>query len=74
MNSWKKHPRKDLEAVLVEFAAHGWPIVNPPKYYQVLCPCGVHYRWIHLTPSNPNYGKEVLRWAQRTCPDWKGGD
>ena len=71
MGHWQRHPQKDLEAVLAEFHAHGWEIIDPPKYYTLRCPCGQHYRWLHLTPSNPNYGKQALQWAKR-CPKWDG--
>ena len=67
---WRRHPRKDMERVLREFDARGWRIVDPPKYYKVLCPCGDHMRWIHLTPSNPYYGSQALQWARSTCPLW----
>lgn len=70
---WRKHPRKELQLVLEEFDAHGWRIEDPPKYYKVSCPCGDHYRWNHLTPSNPYYGNQALRWASRTCPTCKEG-
>lgn len=73
MGYWRRHPRKDLEDVLAEFDRRRWRILDPPKYYKVLCPCGQHYRWIHLTPSNPYYGQQALRWARRVCPMW-GGD
>lgn len=69
---WKRHPRKDLERVLEEFHLRGWRIENPPKYYKVMCPCGSHYRWIHLTPSSPYYGGHALTWAKRVCPLWEG--
>ena len=62
---WKKHPRKDMEALLGEFHEADWRIYDPPTYYQVLCPCGLHKRWIHLTPSDPNYAKNALRWLYR---------
>ena len=71
MPGWRKHPRKDLEDVLREFSAHGWRIDDPPKYYRLSCPCGLHMRWLHLTPSNPNHGREALQWARRTCPLWE---
>jgi hypothetical protein len=58
---WRRHPRKDLEDVLAEFDRRRWRILDPPKYYKVMCPCGQHYRWIHLTPSNPYYGQQALR-------------
>lgn len=68
MGYWKKHPRKEFEAVLDQFHELGWRIDDPPKYYRLRCPCGLHMRWFHLTPSNPNYGVEALQWAKRTCP------
>lgn len=71
MAYWKRHPKKELQAVLEVFSAQGWTIENPPKYYKVLCPCGNHYRWIHLTPSNPYYGFQALQWARRVCPMWR---
>lgn len=65
MGYWKRHPKKDLQKVLELLHHHGYKIADPPKYYSVRCPCGEHQRQVHLTPSNPNYGKDVLRWAQR---------
>lgn len=62
---WKRHPKKELEAVLQQFADAGWRIDDPPKYYTVRCPCGDHMRWIHLTPSDRNYGKNALKWLSR---------
>jgi hypothetical protein len=72
MGYWKRHPQKDLEEVLKNFHEMGWRIIDPPTYYQVLCPCGQHYRWIHLTPSNPYYGNQALRWARRVCDQGRG--
>lgn len=73
MGYWKRHPSKDLEALLDEFHAAGWRIQDPPTYYKVLCPCGEHQRWIHLTPSNPNYGKDASRWLRRQqCGEGNG--
>lgn len=68
MGYWQRHPRKELEQVLEQFDALGWRIDDPPTYYRLRCPCGRHMRWLHLTPSNPNYGNEALQWAKRTCP------
>ena len=74
MGYWRRHPRKDLEATLQVFHEHDWEIIDSPKYYKLRCPCGLHSRWFHLTPSNPNYGREALKWAGRTCPMWKGDE
>lgn len=65
MGYWKRHPRKELEAVLQAFHEAGWRITDPPTYYTVRCPCGTHYRWIHLTPSGANYGRDALQWLKR---------
>jgi len=62
---WTRHPKKDGQRVLDEFAKAGWRIDNPPKYYRVRCPCGSHLRYIHLTPSNPQYWTEALAWLHR---------
>lgn len=74
MGYWKKHPRKELEAVLEHYHQAGWRIVGPPRYYTVKCPCGQHQRWIHLTPSGANYGKNALAWLERQpCYKDEGG-
>jgi hypothetical protein len=62
---WKRHPVKELEALLGEFHEEGCTIQDPPTYYRVACPCGDHMRWIHLTPSDPNYVKNALKWLRR---------
>ena len=67
MGYWRRHPRKDVEAVLEEFDRMGWRIVETRSYYKLLCPCGAHQRWFHLTPSGSTYGKDALHWARRTC-------
>jgi len=56
---------KELEAVLGEFHEAGWVIQKPKGYYRLLCPCGFHMRSLHLTPSDPNYAKNALRWLYR---------
>jgi len=65
MSYWRRHPKKDLQEVLVAFDRAGWVIEDPPTYYTVKCPCGDHMRQIHLTPSNPDYGQRALRWLRR---------
>jgi hypothetical protein len=69
---WKRHQKKELEAVLREFDKLGWRIEDPPKYYTVKCPCPKqHMKHVHLTPSNPNYANDVRAWLKR-C-DCSGG-
>ena len=68
MGYWRRHPRKDLEAILREFDRMGWRIIETKKYYRLQCPCGLHQRWFHLTPSGSTYGIDALHWAKRVCP------
>lgn len=72
MGYWHKHQRKDLEQVLRWFDSAGWRIESKAGYYRLYCPCGAHQRSFHLTPSNPNYGKQAIQWAKRTCSGAEG--
>jgi hypothetical protein len=47
----------------------GWRVVSQNKkgYLQVRCGCGQHYKWVHKTPSNPNYWDECARKIHRDC-------
>lgn len=65
MGRYWQRARKDVEDVLVEFDKAGWRIEDPPTYYTVKCPCGTHKRWIHLTPSDPNYLRNAVKWLHR---------
>lgn len=63
---WKRHPRKDLQMLLIEFDEEKWRIKNPPTYYKVYCPCPTkHKTMVHLTPSDPNYKKNKQAWLHR---------
>jgi hypothetical protein len=73
MGYWRKHPRKDLEEVLVIFYEAGWLIEDSGRYHRVKCPCGEHQRSIHLTPSNPDYGRQALNWLRRQACVTGGG-
>jgi hypothetical protein len=64
---WKKHQKPEGEEALQQIAELGWRIEDPPKYYTVKCPCGDHQRQVHLTPSNPYYFRQAVRWAQKVC-------
>lgn len=62
----RRHLAKDIEAVLVEAEAHGWVVLTGPKYWKLRCNCaGKHQRWVHLTPSDPNYAKSLASWLKR---------
>lgn len=63
---WKSHPRKELQALLVEFHEQGWTILDPPKYYKMRCACPAkHKTTLHLTPSNPDYELNKRKWLRR---------
>ena len=66
---WKTHPKKDLQALLFRFHKQDWTIFDPPTYYKTYCACiDKHKKMIHLTPSDPNYGKNQAKWLERqTC-------
>lgn len=65
---WPRHPVKELEAVLGEFYDAGWRIERLRKYYKAKCPCGDHMKMVHMSPSDPNYVKNMLMWLRRqTC-------
>jgi hypothetical protein len=66
---WKRHPKKELQALLYELHERGWRVEDPPKYYKVYCPCPEkHKETIHLTPSNPYYGNDKLVYLRNhTC-------
>jgi hypothetical protein len=52
--------------------AHGWRVERGTKYYRLMCPCAErHARSVHLTPSDPNYRRNVLGWLRR-CACWTG--
>lgn len=70
---WDKHPKKELDAVLGEYADARWRIERAKGYYRVYCPCGKHMRSIHLSPSDPNYVKNALGWLYRQ-PCYEGSD
>jgi hypothetical protein len=67
-----KHPIKELEAVLQSAERQGWKVDKGKGYFRMLCPCGeLHKKWVHLTPSDPNYEKRLRAVLKaRTC--WKG--
>lgn len=65
MSDRPKHPRQDLESILTQAERAGWRIIKNRKYYRAYCPCGQHQRSIHLTPSDPNYGKNAGKWFER---------
>ncbi len=65
-----RHPKKEGEAILAMVEYQGW-IVTKPNYFRAKCPCGRHIKWIHLTPSDARYWRNLSKWFERQdC--WKG--
>jgi hypothetical protein len=71
MSGRPRHQNKELEAVLQEAEAKDWRVDRPsPRgYFRMRCPCGLHQRRVHLTPSNPNYERNLRKWLERQ-PCW----
>jgi len=68
-----KHPDKDLEAVLQEAEGKDWRVEKGKKYFKMLCPkqCKC-WKTVKLTPSDPNYLRNLLGQLSRaTCWDKK---
>jgi hypothetical protein len=65
-----RHPVKELEAVLSYAEGRGWRVWKGSAYFGMRCPCGQHQRWVHLTPSNPNYERNLRSWLKRQ-PCWQ---
>lgn len=63
---WKKHPRKELQQLLLWCDELGWRIEDPPTYYRLFCPCGDHMETVHLTPSDPRYERNKRKQIERT--------
>jgi hypothetical protein len=67
-----RHPVKELEAVLREAEDKSWRVTKGKKYFKMKCPCaGKHMRTVHLSPSDPNYERNLRAWLGRQ-PCWTG--
>lgn len=64
-----RHPKKDLEQLLRFVEAHGWRVTQKKGYFKAYCPCGLHFRTVHLSPSDPNYRRNLTHWFERQ-PCW----
>lgn len=56
--------------MLSEAEAHRWDVIVSRKgYWKLRCHCPEkHQRWVHLTPSNPHYARQLRHWLQtRSC-------
>ncbi len=67
-----RHPIKELEAVLEDAEDQGWRVWRGKRYYMMRCPCGIHQKTVHLSPSDPNYTRNLTGWLKRAgC--WEEG-
>lgn len=68
--SRSRTPSRDLESILQYAAeAQGWRATRQKRYFMLWCPCpDKHYKTVKLTPSNPNYERELRsRLKTHTC-------
>lgn len=62
--------RDDLAAIRRQASEKGWRVEKGKKYYKMWCPCGKHWKTVKLTPSDPNYIRNLLGQLRRaTCWD-----
>jgi hypothetical protein len=59
-----EHSREDALRIAKEL---NWreDRVNKKGYLLLLCPCGVHFKWLHKTPSDPNYFVNAIGYLKR---------
>ena len=63
---------KELREIRKEAEQQGWRVTRGKRYWKLRCPCNEkHKKSMSLTPSDPNYVKNLLGELRRaTC--WKG--
>lgn len=66
-SSRPRHQNKDLESILRLVEGQGWRVERSPKgYFKLKCDCAEkHMKTVHSTPSDPNYGRNLLAWLRR---------
>lgn len=70
----RKHPIKELEAVLQDAESKDWDVAAGRKYFKMKCPCpDEHLKIVHISPSGGYYLNHLLQKLRRdTC--WEGGE
>ncbi len=48
----------------------GWQVTKSRKYFSMRCSCGQHKKWVHLSPSDPRYERNLRKWLERQ-PCWE---
>ena len=69
--------RKELAAIRAEARRKGWRVERGKGYYKMWCPpaCGKHWKTVHLSPSDPNYTRNLLgQLGRATCWNKKDPD
>ena len=66
-NPYAMVPKETRDFVRSLVKDHGWRFEPPPGrgYPKLKCPCGKHLRTVHISPSDPNYLKNLQKWVQR---------
>lgn len=59
-----EHSEADARRVAKEL---GWREAgrNKKGYLKLLCPCGQHRKWLHKTPSDPDFFKHAIAYLRR---------
>ena len=65
MTGRPRHTDKNIEKVLRALEKDEWRVERGKRYFRIYCPCGKHKRSVALTPSDPNYGKNLRGWINR---------
>lgn len=49
--------------------SQGWRVERGKTYFKMKCGCDTkHLKWVHLTPSDPNYKRNLVAYLKRsTC-------
>lgn len=72
MSPRPRHTIKEIEKLLRSLESQGWRVEKGRKYFKAYCPCGLHKRTVHLTPSTASYLRNLVGWLGReTC--WEEG-
>jgi hypothetical protein len=63
-----KHPDRDLELLLRSLEGQGWTVEKGRKYFKAKCgpPHRACLKTIKLTPSDPNYARNLRGWFRRS--------
>lgn len=65
--------KQDLRDAVEVILEHGWTEHTRNGYRKFRCPCGRHRKTVRLSPSDPNYVKNLMGWFRRqSC--WEEGD